>query len=258
MSYNGSGTFNINTAGQPVVTGTVISSTAFNDLTADLATGLSTAITKDGQTATTARVPFAQGISSTLTTDATSTTTGSIITAGGISAQKTVVVGTLLDISAGTAGQIKFPATQNASADANTLDDYEEGTWSSGVSFGGGTTGITYNNQDGTYTKIGRQVTCWFFVRLTNKGSSTGDAKLTGLPFTISTANAQFGVSAGNLSIEGMSSITGGVNLDNFNTGSSVTTLDFSTGNVTATYAALTDANFTNTSQAATCFTYNA
>jgi len=94
MSYNGSGTFNVNTAGQPVVTGTVITSTAFNALTADLATGLSTAITKDGQTTTTARIVFAQGVSSTLVTDATSATTGSIITAGGISCQKALWVGT--------------------------------------------------------------------------------------------------------------------------------------------------------------------
>ena len=94
MSYNGSGTFQINTTGQPVVTGTVISSTAFNALTADLATGLSTAITKDGQTATTARIPFAAGISSTLTTDATSTASGSIITAGGVGIAKAVYVGT--------------------------------------------------------------------------------------------------------------------------------------------------------------------
>ena len=65
MSYNGSGTFQINSSGQPVVTGTVISSTAFNALTADLATGLSTAITKDGQTTTTALIPFAAGMSST-------------------------------------------------------------------------------------------------------------------------------------------------------------------------------------------------
>jgi len=59
MSYNGSGTFQINTSGQPVVTGTVISSTAFNSLTSDLATGLSTAITKDGQTTVTANIPMA-------------------------------------------------------------------------------------------------------------------------------------------------------------------------------------------------------
>ena len=58
MSYNGSGTFNINTAGQPVVTGTTITSTAFNLLTADLATGLSTALTKDGQSTPTANIPM--------------------------------------------------------------------------------------------------------------------------------------------------------------------------------------------------------
>jgi len=58
MSYNGTGTFNINTAGQPVVSGTTITSTAFNLLTADLATGLTTALTKDGQTTPTANIPM--------------------------------------------------------------------------------------------------------------------------------------------------------------------------------------------------------
>jgi hypothetical protein len=99
MSYNGSGTFLINTTGQPVVTGTVISSTAFNALTSDLATGLSTAITKDGQTTTTARIPFSAGISSTLSTDATSTGTGSIITSGGIGITKALWVGGLVNFA---------------------------------------------------------------------------------------------------------------------------------------------------------------
>ena len=99
MSYNGSGTFQINTTGQPVVAGTVISSTAFNALTADLATGLSTAITKDGQTATTARIPFAAGITSTLVTDSSSTSTGSIITAGGVGVAKALYVGTTANIA---------------------------------------------------------------------------------------------------------------------------------------------------------------
>lgn len=58
MSYNGSGTFLINSAGQPVVAGTVISSTSFNALTTDLASGLSTAITKDGQTTPTNNIPM--------------------------------------------------------------------------------------------------------------------------------------------------------------------------------------------------------
>jgi hypothetical protein len=56
VSYNGSGVFTINTAGQPVITGTTISSTTFNNLTADLATGLTTALTKDGQSTPTANI----------------------------------------------------------------------------------------------------------------------------------------------------------------------------------------------------------
>jgi hypothetical protein len=99
MSYNGSGTFQINTSGQPVVAGTVISSTAFNALTADLATGLSTAITKDGQTTTTARIVFAQGINSSLATDTSSGATGSIFTAGGVGIAKALYVGTTSNLT---------------------------------------------------------------------------------------------------------------------------------------------------------------
>jgi hypothetical protein len=118
MSYNGSGTFNINTAGQPVVTGTVISSTAFNALTADLGTGLSTAITKDGQTATTARIPFAAGINSTLVTDSTGTGSGSIITAGGIGVAKAIYVGGAINGAAAitTPGQISSTSTTDATS----------------------------------------------------------------------------------------------------------------------------------------------
>ena len=57
MSYS-SGTFSINSSGQPVVTGTVISSTVFNALTADLATGLSTCVLKDGTQTLTANIPM--------------------------------------------------------------------------------------------------------------------------------------------------------------------------------------------------------
>lgn len=76
MSFNGSGTFVINSTGQPVVTGTVISSSTFNSLTADLGTGLSTAITKDGQTTTTAKIPFAQGLSAAVASNFAAGTVG--------------------------------------------------------------------------------------------------------------------------------------------------------------------------------------
>jgi hypothetical protein len=102
MSYNGSGTFNINTTGQPVVAGTVISSSAFNSLTNDLATGLTTAITKDGQTTTTARITFAQGFTSSLTTDSSSVSTGSIITDGGMGVAKNLYVGGTLNVTGST------------------------------------------------------------------------------------------------------------------------------------------------------------
>jgi hypothetical protein len=58
MAFNGSGTFLVNTSGQPVVPNTVISATTFNALTNDLANGLSTCITKDGQTTPTANIPM--------------------------------------------------------------------------------------------------------------------------------------------------------------------------------------------------------
>lgn len=92
-------------------------------------------------------------------------------------------------------GQITFPASANLSSNANTLDDYEEGSWTPTLQFGGASTGITYLYQSGTYVKIGRQVTAWATVYLSNKGSSTGDAQLTGLPFAPSNTfyNEQYG-----------------------------------------------------------------
>lgn len=58
MPFNGSGTFTLYSPGNPVVTGTTISSTWANNTLTDLATGLSTALTKDGQTTPTANIPM--------------------------------------------------------------------------------------------------------------------------------------------------------------------------------------------------------
>jgi len=52
------------------------------------------------------------------------------------------------------------------------------------LNFGGGTTGITYSTQTGKYWKIGPVVYFNVSITLTNKGSSTGAANITGLPFT--------------------------------------------------------------------------
>jgi fibronectin-binding autotransporter adhesin len=60
MSFS-AGTFSINSSGQPVVSGTTISSSVFNALTADLATGLSTCMLKDGTQTATAGIGFFAG-----------------------------------------------------------------------------------------------------------------------------------------------------------------------------------------------------
>lgn len=85
------------------------------------------------------------------------------------------------------AGQLKFPAVQNASADANTLDDYEEGTWTPAV---GGN--ATYTTQTGRYTKIGRQVTihCNLVINVLGTGSAT---TISGLPFAVGTGSFALG-----------------------------------------------------------------
>jgi hypothetical protein len=86
---------------------------------------------------------------------------------------------------------ITFPATQVASADANTLDDYEEGTFSPSFSGSGGSAGAAaIAAVSGRYTKTGRIVTVNLEFYITNKGSWTGDFRITNLPFTLGNAQA--------------------------------------------------------------------
>jgi len=104
------------------------------------------------------------------------------------------VVATTANISGliTASGGIKFPATQVASADVNTLDDYEEGTWT--PSFTGSTTNptVSYNVQTGKYTKIGRLVTVSFVCIASGTPSGgSGDILVSGLPFGVSTTSSQ-------------------------------------------------------------------
>jgi hypothetical protein len=79
---------------------------------------------------------------------------------------------------------ITFPATQSASTDANTLDDYEEGTWTpvgNGVTVSG----------TGQYTKIGNIVSVsaqWTYPITSN----TNAAQIFGLPFTSASTPANY------------------------------------------------------------------
>ena len=82
------------------------------------------------------------------------------------------------------AAGIEFPATQVTSTNVNTLDDYEEGTWTPIIEFGGNAVDVAYGAQLGKYTKIGDTVFIEARLVLTNNGSSTGAALILGLPFT--------------------------------------------------------------------------
>ena len=81
---------------------------------------------------------------------------------------------------------ITFPATQSASADANTLDDYEEGTYS--VTDGSGA-GLTFTNNTGRYVKIGGLVYFAFDINFPSTASTANIA--INLPFVASNSPAQ-------------------------------------------------------------------
>lgn len=326
MSFNGAGVFSINTAGQPVVSGTTISATAENLLTADIATGLSTCMLKDGTQTITANIPMGgfrftglgapvsstdsarlgdvQGNTSSTVTGIAGTNTITGSTTPGLTAYATgqvfkfvpaatnsgattlnidslgaksifwnnaalvggelqinvpvsvyydgtqfqligsgaflngnvpdnfftlqdnsdrtkqaqfqlsgLTTGTtrtltlpdasitlaridaaqtfagtqsftgLIDASAAGAGQLKFPATQNASANANTLDDYQEGVSWTPTDASGASLSLTVVAADCVAYKVGRLVTC--LIDITYPSTANGsNAVIGGLPYT--------------------------------------------------------------------------
>jgi hypothetical protein len=116
------------------------------------------------------------------TVGATTATTGKFTT---VQAATTMGVGGTTPSASGAG--ISFPATQSASTDANTLDDYEEGTWTPSV---GGT--ATYTTQAGRYTKIGNIVYIQgqinILLLLTGSAST-----LSGLPFSAASGSSEGG-----------------------------------------------------------------
>ena len=94
------------------------------------------------------------------------------------------VVATTIGVGAATASAsgsgITFPATQSASSDANTLDDYEEGTWTPTDGTGAG---LTLSVTSASYTKIGRLVFINTYLTYPTTSNATS-AVISGLPFT--------------------------------------------------------------------------
>ena len=108
---------------------------------------------------------------------------------------------------------VVFPATQVPSADVNTLDDYEEGTWTAAFVCGtSGTITIDGSYNTGLYTKIGRQVTVTGQFKVAEVSSPIGKLTLTGLPFTSKdsfSAISAISVRANNLAVGAITYIQG-------------------------------------------------
>jgi hypothetical protein len=109
----------------------------------------------------------------------TVTITGDTTVSGTLKNSATISVGNATPSASGAG--ITFPATQSASSDANTLDDYEEGSWTPASSFTGGN-GTRTDTVTGKYTKIGDMVYANFDILIT-KGTASGNLSVTGLPF---------------------------------------------------------------------------
>ncbi len=140
------------------------------------------------------------GMGGTGSTTATSTGTGSAVLATQPSFPSTIGVG---GATASTSGAgITFPATQSASTDANTLDDYEEGTWTPRNSSG---TALSCNGTP-RYIKIGRQVFIHCDINQLNQGS------VYNLPFTAVSNSAYPGTICVGYNTYASSTVTGIVN----------------------------------------------
>lgn len=89
-------------------------------------------------------------------------------------------------------GSITITSGANSLDIATTASSGASVSWTPVLSFGGGTTGITYSTQTGSYVKIGNLLTFSLSIVLTNKGSSTGNALIDGFPFSVDSSLGAF------------------------------------------------------------------
>lgn len=151
------------------------------------------------------------------------------------------IIATLTAIQTLTQKTLTDPVISNTGT-SGRLSWYEESTWTPTVSFGGGTTGITYNiNTVGSFTRIGNVVLFRGRLKLSNKGSSVGTAFLDGLPYTAAGLVSQVACSIEAINMTGL---TGGLSASVI-AGTTQVSVDQwgATGS-----ASITNSNFTNSS----------
>lgn len=118
----------------------------------------------------------------TITINGSGTITGvSTLTTALVNPVVTTTIGVGNATPSASGAGVTFPATQSASSDANTLDDYEEGTFT--PTFASGAGSFTTTSVTGNYTKIGRFVNVYITFTITTVGTASGALSYTGLPF---------------------------------------------------------------------------
>jgi hypothetical protein len=127
---------------------------------------------------------------------------------------------------------------------ANYLDDYEEGTFTPSLQFGGASVGVSYVASFGRYVKVGRLVYVNIAIHINNKGTSTGSATVSGLPFTQDASGTNFP----NLSLRSVTGITF-TNCLYATANDGATTVTLMDDNGSGTQANLTNADFLNATE---------
>lgn len=173
MSRNGSGTFTL-VSGNPVVTGTVISSTVHNNTMSDIASALTQSIAADGQTPVTANIPMN---SKKITGLAAATTSGDALSYGQTGMGP--LSGTTGSFSGLVAASVGATLGNFAVAGATVLDWYEEGTWTPTVLSATGTF-------RGRFTRIGNRVFFDCYLTVSNWNGAAGGSQVivAGLPYS--------------------------------------------------------------------------
>jgi len=129
-------------------------------------------------------------------------------------------------------------------------NDGEIGTWTFGVAFGGGTTGITYGSQTGRYVRNAGKITISGYMALTSKGTANGNATITGLPLVCKNDNgayASVSLTPGKISFANQHQHYININ---------ATTIAMNEVTEAGTITTLTDANFANDSTIMISATY--
>lgn len=121
------------------------------------------------------------------------------------------------------------------------------GSWTPALNFGGSQVGITYGTQSGAWHITGSMVTYLFKITLTNKGAQVGVATITGFPVSQNAGNFQTGGGGIVTASANMAGLATAPIILNGVVAAAPTVIQLLQQGAAAT-AALTDANFTNTS----------